>query len=383
MIGRYSVDEINDIWSDHNKYKMWGLLEKCHMHVIARGVKFPEIDITVGRIKEIEKETKHDVVAFLMYLCEHSDCDEFKRWLHYGLTSSDIVDTSFVLMLRESCYFLMDLIGEVGSSLHEFRRKFRGIKGAGRTHGQLAEEYSYQTKFSGYLNRMYEFQSDIRHELKTNLSYGKMSGALGDNKYITKKQEERIFREFEYQRNEQDIDRLQIYCLNPIMDPTQVIPRTLFAPIMHKLAMIASELEGLATQIRLLSRSECGELSEGFGDKQAGSSAMPHKRNPIFSENICGLARIVRSYVPVTLENIALWDERDISHSSTERIIFPDAFNVVCFMLRRMVDVLDNANIDKEAIKRNLEQCPDTQKEMNEQIVSGSQRFDIYSQLKG
>ena len=382
MISRYSVDEISRIWSDQNKYEIWTLLEKCHMHVVAPHVDFPKLYIDTDRIREIEKETKHDVVAFLMYLCECSDSDEFKRWLHYGLTSSDIVDTSFVLMLRESCHCVIDIIGETCSSLHGFRGKLSGVVGAGRTHGQFAEQYSYSAKFSGYLERIYKLQSDVRGELKDNLSYGKMSGALGDNKYITKKQEDRIFAELEYQRNEQDLDRLQIYCLRPIITPTQVISRTLFAPIMHKLALIATELEGLATQIRLLSRSECGELAEGFGDAQTGSSAMPHKRNPIFSENICGLARVVRSYVPITLENIVLWDERDISHSSTERIIFPDAFNIVCFSLKKMSDVLDNIVINEGLIKKNLDLCPDSQKKMNEQIISGSKRFDVYSRLK-
>ena len=262
MIDRYSVKEISEIWSDKNTYDLWMLLERCHMQVMDSSVIFPDVDVDINSIREIEKKTKHDVVAFLIWLNSQSKSSRFKQLLHYGLTSSDIVDTAFVLKIRQSCVHTNACLSSLISSFNAFIMKLNNVVGVGRTHGKFAESYSYQCKFNMFLSRLYSLHSDINTELKTNLSFGKLSGALGDHKYISKSQENKMLNELFYFKKQSDSEH--IFLLKPVLNPTQVIPRYYFSPIIYKLSLIGAVIEGFATQIRLLSRSECGEFSENF-----------------------------------------------------------------------------------------------------------------------
>jgi adenylosuccinate lyase len=291
------------------------------------------IDIDINEIARIEIETKHDVIAFVTYLEKHTGC----RWIHYGITSSDVVDTALNLALRESLKIIKKYWEGYLDELEKLSRT--DTMTIGRSHGQYGEPINFGYVIKGHLEEAK--RNALRLEdLITQISYGQYSGAMGNYAHIPPKVEEIA---------------CMLLDLKPEPHSTQVIPRDRHAMVFSTLAVMAAGLERLALNIRHLSRSEVGEVQEGFSKGQKGSSAMPHKKNPISCENICGLSRMMRSYVLPSIENISLWHERDISHSSVERHIAPDATNLLAYMTKRMTQVLQNLVINKEKMSERVE----------------------------
>jgi len=345
VIKRYRVAEIHNIWSDESKFKKWfevelavlsareerGEIPKGTMQSL-KGTKF-----TVGRIEEIEKRTHHDVIAFILAIGENSG-DE-ARFLHQGLTSSDVVDTAFALLLKDVSIIIEEELGKTLQVLKEKSLQYKGLSIIGRTHGVHAEPTTLGLKILSWYSEMKRaWQRFMR--ASEEMKYGKISGAVGNFAYLGPEIEEMALEELD---------------LKPEPISTQVIPRDRYAEYMFSLSMIGSVIEHIAQEIRHLQRTEIRELEEPFRKGQKGSSAMPHKRNPIICERLCGMSRLLRSYLSVSLENIPLWNERDISHSAAERIYFPDSTELIVYMLRKLIFILENLNVYPGNIKRNLE----------------------------
>ena len=379
MIERYSIGEINHLWSDKAKFELWLRLEARHCAVLRPELaasieqRLAEIlasnELNIDTISAYERETKHDVVAFLKHAHDLFADDEIKRWLHFGLTSSDIIDTSFILHLRESTKLLLSEIKEkLVPALARKSEEVGALKAIGRTHGVHAEPIDFRAKFDLFASELERVANRLNGQLDANLKYGKLRGPVGSSAGLTAAQEAEILGAFE---------------LEPLAVVTQIIPRDIIAPLFFDLALLGTVLERFATEVRLLSRTECAEVSEKFYKKQYGSSAMPHKKNPVASENICGMGRLLRSHVTTALENIVLWHERDISHSSVERVIAPDAFHLALYATRRMCDVVENLQIYPENIQRNLELVDtSSQGRMNKDIQDGRTRFEAYEQAR-
>lgn len=344
MHERYSLPEFVSLWSEEAKYERWLLVELSLLKAlkdigIAKDLDVLEvykklpIDIDVNEIAKIELETKHDVIAFVTYLEKYTGC----RWIHYGITSSDVVDTAFNMALRES----LKIINKYWEGYLEELEKLSKHDSImmGRSHGQFGEPINFGYVIEGHLEEAK--RNVLRLEnLITTISYGQYSGAMGNYAHIPREVEEIA---------------CKLLDLKPEPHSTQVIPRDRHAMVFSTLAIMAAGLERLALNIRHLSRSEVGEVQEGFTKGQKGSSAMPHKRNPISCENICGLSRMMRSYVLPSIENISLWHERDISHSSVERHIAPDATNLLAYMTKRMTQVLRNLVINESKMSERVE----------------------------
>lgn len=345
MIGRYTERDIAEIWEERNRLqvmlevelavaKAWcemGRIPKEALDDLLRNASF-----TVARVKEIERQTQHDVVAFVSAVAE--SVGENGRWLHLGMTSSDILDTASSIMLRDSLSIILDALRELDAVTLELARRWKYLPCAGRTHGVHAEPMSLGLKF---LNWHSELGRD-RERLtlaKEHVSCGKISGAVGTYAMISPQLEARV---------------CELLSLVPAKVSNQILQRDRHAEMMNALALLGCTLERIALEIRLLQRTEVGEVLEPFGAGQKGSSAMPHKRNPIKCERICGMARLLRGYALTGMENVALWHERDISHSSTERVIWPDALNVAAFMLRSLTGILEGLEVNEERVRADL-----------------------------
>ncbi len=355
MIARYQRPEMARLFSLEHRYQTWLQVELAVVQVLEEAGTVPKgtwhrlqerlsswnpQDLT-RRALELERETQHDVVAFLMALEERAGEDG--RWIHYGLTSSDVVDTAFALILTQASDLLLQGLDRVLATLRSLALRYRDLVIMGRTHGMFAEPTTLGLKFLGFYE---EFQRN-RHRLaeaREQIRFGKLSGTVGTNAYLPPDLEERVLQRLGLQRE-------------PVA--TQVVPRDRHAFLMQTLALIGGAVERLATEIRLLQRTEVGELEEPFGQRQTGSSAMPHKRNPIRSERLCGLARVLRGYTLTALQNIALWHERDISHSSTERIVVADGFQLLDYMLHLLNQVLQGLQVHEARIRENLERFGD------------------------
>ena len=344
MIARYSTPEISDIWSDKNRYLLWLKVEAavCEAYeskgIIPEGIskKLMAIDPDPERIEEIEKTTRHDVIAFLTHIEEH--IGEDSAYVHLGMTSSDVLDTAFSMQLVSSSEIIqkeLELLIETTKSL---ALKYRGIPIMGRTHGVHAEPTTLGLIFLGWFDELKRGLKRLKIATEE-IARFKLSGAVGTFSNIAPWVEEFVAKKLN---------------LKPAPYSTQIVSRDHHAIFFSVLAVLAATIEKIALQIRLHSRTEVREILEPFGKGQKGSSAMPHKRNPILSENLCGLARVVRSNLLAAIENIALWHERDISHSSVERIIGPDSTQLVHFMTRRLNSILSRIEIDKESIEKNL-----------------------------
>ena len=379
MIERYSIDEVTKIWSAQAKFERWLRLEAIHCAVLqpelASAIK-ARLDtilceglLDVDKIALYEKETRHDVVAFLKHAHDLFEDQEVSRWLHFGLTSSDIIDTVFILQLQESLNLLLeDIEGKLLPAVCQKAEEVAQLKAIGRTHGVHAEPIDFRRKFDLFASELRRVVERLKHELNTHLKYGKLRGPVGQSAGLSQAQEKEILLTFD---------------LEPLDVVTQIIPRDVIAPVFFHLALLGTVLERFATEIRLLSRTECAEVSEKFHEKQNGSSAMPHKKNPIASENLCGDSRLLRSHVQAALENVVLWHERDISHSSVERVMGPDAFHLALYAVRRMLGVVEQLHIYPDNIQRNLELVDtSSQKKMNHEIQSGKNRFDAYEQAR-
>lgn len=343
MIERYTRSEMGIIWDLECRFSHMmaveiavakvqanvGIIPRAAAKSIAEKSRF-----SVRRIQEIEKSTKHDVIAFVSNLAEN--VGEYGRYIHYGLTSSDVLDTAFSLQIRQAGEVLNKTLDKLELSLKNLVRKHSETLCAGRTHGMFAEPTTFGFKMAGFLAELKRNRKRFDASLQQ-LMICKLSGAVGTYSSQSPEVEKKV---------------AQLLKLKVEDIATQVIPRDRHADIMNSIALIGCGLERLAIELRHLQRSEVSEVVEGFTKGQKGSSAMPHKKNPISAENITGCARLLRGYAQSAMENVALWHERDISHSSVERVIFPDAFILIDYMSHRMALLLEGLNVN---LKRMLE----------------------------
>ena len=345
MIERYSRKEIKEIWEDKNKYQIWLEIELASaeamekLNIIPRGVSKKvraKSKINVKRILDIEKSVKHDVIAFLTSITEKVGKDA--KYLHKGMTSSDVLDTCFNLQLNRSGKILLKDIDLLLSSIKKQAVKHKNTLCIGRSHGIHAEPITFGLKLLSFYQEFLRNKNRLKDSIKE-ISTCAISGAVGSFANVDPRVEKYV------------ANKLKLK-VEPIS--TQVIPRDRHAQFFSTLAIIASSIERFATEIRHLQRTEVLEVEEFFGKKQKGSSAMPHKRNPILSENLTGLARLIRSAVIPALENVALWHERDISHSAVERNIGPDTTITLDFALNRLSNIVKNLNIYPKKMLKNL-----------------------------
>lgn len=353
MIERYSRPEISRIWDDRNRYLIWLRVELAVCEELAREKlisrkDWKELDEKVGKLiaaggvdpKRVdfhERVTRHDVIAFTTAVAEQ--IGPISRYIHFGLTSSDVVDTSLSLLLGEAGGILVDDVRVLLKTLKRLATKYRRLPTIGRSHGIFAEPTSFGLKFLGWHAEWIRNLARLERALE-GMRYGKLSGAVGVNAHWDPDFEMRVLKRLGLKRE-------------PVS--TQVIPRDRHADFMQTLALCGSSLERIAVELRHLQRTEVSEVMEGFSKGQKGSSAMPHKRNPISSENLSGCARLLRSYAQASLENVALWHERDISHSSVERIALPDATILLDYALNRMNRVLDELVVREDRVKSHLD----------------------------
>ena len=345
MISRYSRKELTSIWSEENKYKIWLDVEIAAAQAmeklgqIPRGVSSivrKKAKINVKRIQQIESQVKHDVIAFLTSVTEKAGIKA--RYLHQGMTSSDVLDTSFNIQLVQSGKIILKDLDQILKVLKKQAKKYKFTPCMGRSHGIHAEPITFGLKLASYYAEFKRNKKRLELAIEE-VSTCAISGAVGTFANINPRVEKHVAKKLGLQ-------------VEPIS--TQVIPRDRHAFYFSVLGIIAGSIERVATEIRHLQRTEVYELQEFFSKKQKGSSAMPHKKNPILSENLTGLARMVRSFVVPALENIALWHERDISHSSVERNIGPDANITLDFALVRLTNLLDNMIVYPKKMLQNL-----------------------------
>ena len=346
MIDRYSRKELRNIWSDENKYRIWLDIELAaaeameKLNIIPKGVVKKvrsKAKINVSRILKIEETVKHDVIAFLTSITEKAGKEA--RFLHKGMTSSDVLDTCFNLQLKKSGEILLDDIKNLLTSIRKQAIKHKKTLCIGRSHGIHAEPITFGLKMLTFYQEFLRNKKRLEDSIDE-ISTCAISGAVGTFANIDPRVESYVAKKLKLK-------------VEPIS--TQIIPRDRHAQFFSTLAIIASSIERLATEIRHLQRTEVLEVEEFFGKKQKGSSAMPHKKNPILSENLTGLARLIRSAVIPALENIALWHERDISHSAVERNIGPDTTIALDFALNRLNSVVKNLNIYPKKMLKNLQ----------------------------
>ena len=346
MIDRYSREEMKNIWELESKFKYYLNVELAVCDAYAQNGDFPAYEIeelkkratfSVERIDEIEREVRHDVIAFLTNVNE--GLGDYAKYMHVGMTSSDVIDTAFALQIKDSAKIILDDFQKVLDQLYRLKEIYANTVCIGRSHGIHAEVMTFGVKMCSWID-IVERQREIFIRALDNVLVGQISGPVGTYSNI-----EPVIEEITCQN----------LGLKPARVSTQVIARDRHALFMQSLALIASVIEQFATEIRHLQRTEVLEVEEGFAKNQKGSSAMPHKKNPVLSENLCGLARVVRSNSLAAMENINLWHERDISHSSAERIIFPDSLILVDFMMDRFAKVLENLVVHEDNMLRNTE----------------------------
>jgi adenylosuccinate lyase len=348
LIPRYTRPEMGQVWSDENKFVKWLEVELAATETLAEAGQVPKeaaaairarAKVDVARIQELEARVKHDVIAFTMAVAESIGDPGAARWLHYGMTSNDVVDTAQALQVRETSKLIERNLVLFGEVLDLRAHEFRYTPQIGRTHGVHAEPITFGLKIANWFA---ENQRNIMRfrDAAAEMAVGKISGAVGNASHLGPEMEERICKKLGLR-------------VAPVT--SQVIQRDRHAHYLSVLALIAATLEKIALEIRHLQRTEVREAEEPFSGEQRGSSAMPHKRNPVTCEQICGLARLVRSNMLASYENISLWHERDISHSSVERIILPDSTILVDYMLEKMTAVLYKMRVFPERMLRNLE----------------------------
>ena len=348
MIARYTRPQMGAIWTDQGRLERWLEVELAATDVLAeRGVVPREAAarlrerarVDAARVLEIEARVRHDVIAFTLAVGETIGDPEAARWLHYGLTSNDVVDTAQALQVREASRLIDAGLKRLGEVLEKRAHEFQHTPQIGRTHGIHAEPITFGLKIANWFAENRRNQDRFCHATRQ-MAVGKISGAVGNAAHLGVEVEDAICR------------RLG---LEPAPVASQVIQRDRHAEFLSTLAIIAATLEKIALEIRHLQRTEVREAEEPFAAGQRGSSAMPHKRNPVSSEQICGLARVVRANAQAAFENIALWHERDISHSSVERIILPDSTILIDYMLARMTDILSGLRVFPERMRHNLD----------------------------
>jgi adenylosuccinate lyase len=353
LIARYTRKAMGQIWSDENKYRCWLTVETAASQALASFGLVPQSaadairdrgNFTVARIDEIEAEVRHDVIAFTTTVAEHIDAppyneDKASRWLHYGLTSTDVVDTAQSLQLKEASAIIRAGIVSLSETLKKRALEFQHTPIIGRTHGVHAEPTTFGLKLLLWYSEMQRNLTRFDAAAE-DLRVGKLSGAVGTFGHLKPEHEEAICKALD---------------LTPVAVATQVVQRDRHAAYISSLAILCSTLDKIATEVRHLQRTEVREAEEFFSEKQKGSSAMPHKRNPIASEQISGLARVVRANAQTAFENIALWHERDISHSSAERVILPDSTILADYLLAKTDNLIAKLLVYPARMLRNLE----------------------------
>jgi adenylosuccinate lyase len=347
MIPRYTPAEFGSLWSSATRYAVWLDVELAACDAMeaeglvpqgtARSIRAKQLALDPARIEEIERTVKHDVIAFLTHVEELAGSEA--RWLHRGMTSSDVLDSSLAVLLVRASDLLLTRLGALIDALSRRVVEHRTTPMIGRSHGIHAEPVTFGLALAGHLAEMKRGRARLR-AAKEEIAVGKIAGAVGTYAHLTPSIEERA---------------LAALGLRPETVSTQVVARDRHAVFFSALAVIAAGIERLATNVRHWQRTEVAEAEERFTAGQKGSSAMPHKRNPIVSENLCGLARVVRSAVAPALEDVALWHERDISHSSVERMIAPDATALLGYMLERGAALVDGLVVYPENLRRNLD----------------------------
>ncbi len=372
MIERYSRPQMSAIWTDEGKLDRWLAVEVAVVDAWADAGRVPQADAEKVRrarynladIARYQAETHHDVTAFLKSVAD-SLGDE-GRWVHLGLTSQDVWDTATALQLRDSATILEQDLHDLREAVERRAVEFKDTICIGRTHGVHAEPTTFGLKLAGWVAEIRRAQGRLA-EAKAQISYGKISGAVGSHATVPPDVEEKV-----------------CIGLGIMVEPisTQVVPRDRHAMFISTLAVIAAGLERMAQEIRHLQRTEVLEAEEPFAEGQTGSSAMPHKRNPELCERICGLARVIRGYAVTSLENVALWHERDISHSSTERITLPDSCTLLDYMLSMFTDIVRGLNVYPQQMRRNLELTQGlvfSQRVLLALIETGLSRQDAYA----
>ena len=375
MIKRYEVKEIVDIWSQENKLSTWKKVESSvtksleEEGIVPKGLskKILDANITVEEVEAREKITNHDLASFVDILQDKVNQDS--EWIHYGLTSSDVVDTSNSLLILESLKFLLQEVDKLINTLKNLAIKEKDTKIVGRTHGVFAEVTFLGNIISNWLLEISRNKERLERA-KENISIGKLSGVVGNYTIINS-----------------DVEKKSLETLNlkPELFASQIVSRDRYAEVISSIGMLASSYDRIAINLRGYQRSEIGEIHESFSNEQKGSSAMPHKKNPITSERISGISRILRGYVVTALENISLWHERDISNSSVERIIFPDSFNLICFSTIEIEKLFKNININHEKISSNINSAKVsllTQSFLSHLITKGIERDEAYRFLQ-
>ncbi len=376
MIERYSRKVMRDIWTEENKFRAYLEVEILSCEAWMRLGVIPEEDVAkiranatfdVARIQEIETQTRHDVVAFTRAVSESLGPE--RKWVHYGLTSTDVVDTANGYLIKQANAILLKDLEEFLEVLRRRAVEFKDTPCIGRTHGIHADITSFGLKWALWFEEMKRNIERFRFAAR-GVEAGKMSGAVGNFANIPPSIQDYVCEKLGIQSA--DIS-------------TQVLQRDRHAFYIATLAIIASTLEQMAFEVRNLQRTEVREVEEAFSKGQKGSSAMPHKRNPISSENICGCARVMRGYMATSCENVALWHERDISHSSTERIILPDATELLDYMLCRFKGILDNLVVYPETMRANIYRTRGVifaQRVMNALISKGLSREEAYDTVQ-
>jgi adenylosuccinate lyase len=373
MIPRYTSKEMGRVWSEENKFNKWLEVEKAVAKAQAELGIIPvkaadyinkKAAFKVSKINEIEKKTNHDVIAFLTDVSSY--IGDSSKYLHYGLTSSDVGDTALSLQMIEASNIIRSKIKNLLSILRIKSKKYARTVMTGRTHGIHAEPITLGLKFCVYTFEMARNLERLEHAVE-NIRYGKISGAVGTYANTSPEIEKKV---------------CSILNLKPSPASTQILQRDRHAQLISTLAICGATLEKIALEIRNLQRTDVREAEEPFGKGQKGSSAMPHKKNPIICERICGLARILRSNTITSLENIALWHERDISHSSAERIIIPDSFILLDYMLDKMTTIVDNLNVIESNMEKNLMKYGGiifSQRVLLELVKKGMKREEAYN----
>ena len=349
MIPRYSRKEISHIWSDLNKFSLWLKVEIAVCRAWSRLGKIPpeavkEIESrtyvnqeVIEKINEYEKKYKHDLLAFVSAIGEQ--IPDLSQYFHMGLTSSDVVDTALALQIRQALEVIVKDVDLLLDVLKELSFRYKKTLTMGRTHGVHAEPTTFGLKLAAWYDEMRRNRERLLQAYE-NISYGKLSGAVGTYSNIDPLVEKYALEELG---------------LKPEPASTQIVHRDRHAQVIFALAITASSLDKFATEIRHLQRTEVLELQEPFTEGQRGSSAMPHKKNPIHAERICGLSRVIRGYLLTSMENIALWHERDISHSSAERVIIPDAFIALDYILNLFLEILKGLVVNEDRMLKNME----------------------------
>lgn len=345
MIERYTLKQMGNIWTDENRLNIWLDVELAAMTALEEQGTIPsgtadgirsKAAVKTERMLEIEEQTHHDVIAFTQMITEQLG-DE-GRWLHYGLTSSDVVDTALCILIRNALDIIIKDFKDFAETVKTQAYKYKTQLMIGRTHGVHAEPTTFGFKLALWYAEIVRDTKRLETARKT-ISVGKFSGAVGTFAHLDPSIEKRA---------------CEILDLQPAPISSQIIQRDRHAEVMTSLAIAAGSLEKFATEIRHLQRTEVREVEEPFEKGQKGSSSMPHKRNPVKCENVCGLARLIRSYALTSLENIPLWHERDISHSSSERVILPDGFILLDFITNRFRRIIENLVVYPDAMQANL-----------------------------